>query len=187
MWRGAFHCHVFSALQASRSREFNKMFCKVRYVAWTQMALIDFPFAGWQYSVGKLDSKRALFVFPEYSTVFANYPWRENGGSCTVSNFITCTHPQISLDKSSQGEWGGRGMLHACERREKCTRFWWESPREGDHLEDQGVGGKMGSEWILGRLAWGLWIGFDWLRRGTGDGLLWVRWWTFGLLRHGVS
>jgi hypothetical protein len=22
-------------------------------------------------------------------------------------------------------------------------------------LEDQGVGGKMGSEWILGRLAWG--------------------------------
>jgi hypothetical protein len=27
-------------------------------------------------------------------------------------------------------------------------------------LEDQGVGGKMGSEWILGRLAWGL----DWIR-----------------------
>jgi hypothetical protein len=45
-------------------------------------------------------------------------------------------------------------MWHACERREKCTRFWWESPREGDHLEDQGVCGKMGSEWILGRLAW---------------------------------
>jgi hypothetical protein len=31
------------------------------------------------------------------------------------------------------------------------------------------------------------WIGFDWLRTGTGDGLLWVRWWTFGFLRHGVS
>jgi hypothetical protein len=28
-------------------------------------------------------------------------------------------------------------------------------------LKDQGVGGRMGSEWILGRLAWGLWIGFD--------------------------
>jgi hypothetical protein len=28
-------------------------------------------------------------------------------------------------------------------------------------LEDQGVGGKMGSEWILGRLAWG---GVDWIR-----------------------
>jgi hypothetical protein len=29
------------------------------------------------------------------------------------------------------------------------------SPKERDHLEDQGVGGKMGSEWILGKLAWG--------------------------------
>jgi hypothetical protein len=45
----------------------------------------------------------------------------------------------------------------------------------------------MGSEWILGRLAWGVWIGFEWLRTGTGGGLLWVRWWTFGFLRHGVS
>jgi hypothetical protein len=53
-----------------------------------------------------------------------------------------------------------------------CTRFWWESPKEGDHWEDQGVGGKMGSEWILARLAWGLWIGFDWFRTGTGGGLL---------------
>jgi hypothetical protein len=50
--------------------------------------------------------------------------------------------------------------------------FWWESPKERDHREDQGVGGKMGSEWILGRLAWGVWIGFDWLRTGTGGGLL---------------
>jgi hypothetical protein len=40
------------------------------------------------------------------------------------------------------------------------------------HLEDQGVGGRMGSEWILGELAWGVWIGFDWLRTGTGGGLL---------------
>jgi hypothetical protein len=53
-----------------------------------------------------------------------------------------------------------------------CTRFWWESPKEKDHLEDQGVGGKMGSEWIFGRLAWEVWIGFDWLRTGTGGGLL---------------
>jgi hypothetical protein len=43
---------------------------------------------------------------------------------------------------------------------------------DGNHWEDQGVGGKRGSEWILGRLAWGVWIGFDCLRTGTGGGLL---------------
>jgi hypothetical protein len=38
-------------------------------------------------------------------------------------------------------------------------------------------------------MAWGggAWIGFGWLMTGTGGGLLWVRWWTFGFLRHGVS
>jgi hypothetical protein len=39
-------------------------------------------------------------------------------------------------------------------------------------LEDQGVGGNMGSERILGRLAWVVWIGFDWLRTGTDGSLL---------------
>jgi hypothetical protein len=38
------------------------------------------------------------------------------------------------------------------------------------HSEDQGVGGRMGSEWFLGRLAGG-WIGLDWLRIGAGGGL----------------
>jgi hypothetical protein len=38
--------------------------------------------------------------------------------------------------------------------------------------EDQGFGGKMGSEWMLGRLAWGVWIGFDCLRTVTSGGLL---------------
>jgi hypothetical protein len=31
---------------------------------------------------------------------------------------------------------------------------------------------EMGSEWILERLAWGVWTGFEWLRTGTGGGLL---------------
>jgi hypothetical protein len=61
---------------------------------------------------------------------------------------------------------------HAWERRENCTRFWWERSNERDHSEDQGVGGRMGSEWTLGRLSSGVWIGFDWLRTGTGGGLL---------------
>jgi hypothetical protein len=60
-------------------------------------------------------------------------------------------------------------MWHAWERREKCKRFWWESLKERDHLEDHGVGGKMGSEWFLGTLVCGVWIGFDWLRTGGGS------------------
>jgi hypothetical protein len=39
-------------------------------------------------------------------------------------------------------------------------------------LEDQGVDGRMGSEWILRRLAGGVLSGSSWLRIGTGGGLL---------------
>jgi hypothetical protein len=42
-----------------------------------------------------------------------------------------------------------------------------ESPKERDHSENLGVDGRMGSEWIIGRLAWGLWSVFSWLRIGT--------------------
>jgi hypothetical protein len=51
-------------------------------------------------------------------------------------------------------------MWHAWERRQKCTRFWWESAKERDHLEDQGVGGKMGSEFVR-EIGLG---GVDWIR-----------------------
>jgi hypothetical protein len=40
-------------------------------------------------------------------------------------------------------------MWHEWESRGKCTRFWWENQKERDHLEDKGVNGRMGSEWIL--------------------------------------
>jgi hypothetical protein len=33
----------------------------------------------------------------------------------------------------------------------KIIWFWWKSQKERDHLEDQGVDGRMGSEWIVGR------------------------------------
>jgi hypothetical protein len=46
-------------------------------------------------------------------------------------------------------------MWYAWERIGKCRGFWWESQEERYHLEDQGVDGGMGSEWILGRLAGG--------------------------------
>jgi hypothetical protein len=63
-------------------------------------------------------------------------------------------------------------MWHAWERTEMCIGFWWESPKEKDHLEDQGIDGRMGSKWILGKLVGGVWSGFTWLRIGTVGGLL---------------
>jgi hypothetical protein len=71
-----------------------------------------------------------------------------------MRNFIICTHPQISLGKSRRMRWAGHVARIGEER--KVYKVLVGSPREGDHLEDQGVGGKMGSEWILGRLAWGV-------------------------------
>jgi hypothetical protein len=56
-------------------------------------------------------------------------------------------------------------MWHAWERIGKCKSFWWESPKEKDHSEDRSVDGKIGSEWILGKLA-GVVSGVD----STGSG-----------------
>jgi hypothetical protein len=61
--------------------------------------------------------------------------------------------------------------------------------KEREHSEDQDVGGRMGSEWILGRLAWGGGCGLD--STGSGQGLV-VGCCEcgdelMGFLHHGVS
>jgi hypothetical protein len=89
-------------------------------------------------------------------------------------SFIFCTHSQMSLGRWSQWEWGGRGMWHAWERTEICTRFWWERPKERDLFKDRDEDGSMGLEWTLGRLAGRMLNGFNWLRIGAGGGLLWM-------------
>jgi hypothetical protein len=45
-------------------------------------------------------------------------------------------------------------------------------PEGKSNLEGQGIDGRMGSKWTLGRLAWGVWSGFNWLRIGIVGGLL---------------
>jgi hypothetical protein len=63
-------------------------------------------------------------------------------------------------------------MWHAWEGGEICPGFWWGSSNEKDHLEVQGVGGRMGTKLTLGRLVEGVWSGFTWLRIGIVGGLL---------------
>jgi hypothetical protein len=36
----------------------------------------------------------------------------------------------------------------------RMGEFWWESLKDRDHLEDRGIIGRMGLEWILG-----IWFG----------------------------
>jgi hypothetical protein len=78
--------------------------------------------------------------------------------------------PNIIGQIKSQRMWAGH-VAHMGEKR-KCTRFRWESLKERNHLEDQGIDESMGSEWILGRLVQEVWIGFNWLRIEPGTRLL---------------
>jgi hypothetical protein len=39
----------------------------------------------------------------------------------------------------------------------------------------------------LGEICSGVWSWFTWLGIGIVGGLLWMRWWTLGFWRHGVS
>jgi hypothetical protein len=47
--------------------------------------------------------------------------------------------------------------------------------REGDHLEDPVVDGRIILKYLFERLGVGAQIGFIWLRIGTGGGLLCIR------------
>jgi hypothetical protein len=80
---------------------------------------------------------------------------QENGESCTMRSFIFCTHSQISgrSHQTKESKLDGACGIHARGER-KRTRFWCESEKKRDHLEDRGID-EMVSEWILGRQAGG--------------------------------
>jgi hypothetical protein len=46
-------------------------------------------------------------------------------------------------------------IIFYCSNLNLFTAAWWESQKVRDDLKDQGVNGRMGSEWISGRLAGG--------------------------------
>jgi hypothetical protein len=67
------------------------------------------------------------------------------------------------------------GHVACMEEERKVYKVLVKKPEGKRPLGEKGIDGRIGSEWILGRLAGtgGVnWIGFDWLRIGTSGKLI---------------
>jgi hypothetical protein len=58
------------------------------------------------------------------------------------------------------------GHVARMEEERNVYRVLVGKPEGKIHLEDQGIDGRMGSKWTLGRLVGRVWSGFAWLRIG---------------------
>jgi hypothetical protein len=52
------------------------------------------------------------------------------------------------------------------------TGFWWGDLREGDHVGDPGIDGRIILKWVFKKWDGGALTGLSWLSIGTGGGLL---------------
>jgi hypothetical protein len=58
--------------------------------------------------------------------------------------------PIIRVIQSRRVTWAGH--VASVEERKGACRFWWENLREGDHLEDASIDGKIIVRWIFRKL-----------------------------------
>jgi hypothetical protein len=79
---------------------------------------------------------------------------------------LYCSPDVIKMVESRRMRWAG----HVARVGEEI-KLYKVLVGKADRKRPLGRPRRMGSEWILGRLAWGAWIGFDWLRIGTGGRL----------------
>jgi hypothetical protein len=68
-----------------------------------------------------------------------------------------CLSPNIRAIKSRRMKWAGR--VARTGKREVHKGFWWGDLREGDHLGDPGVDGRIILKWIFKKWNGGM----DWI------------------------
>jgi hypothetical protein len=76
----------------------------------------------------------------------------------------------VRVIKSIRMRWAGHAARMGIE--EVCTGFWWGNVREGGHLEDPGIDGRIILKCIFRKWDVGVWTGSIWLRIGAGGGRL---------------
>jgi hypothetical protein len=76
----------------------------------------------------------------------------------------------IWVIKSRRMRWTGH--VARIGKREVHTGVWWGDLREGDHLIDPDIDGRIILKWIFKQWDGGAWTGLSWLRIGRGGRLL---------------